>query len=341
MKPNLVNIDYEYFLFDPNYSLFSSKYKKMREELEYLLFFCEPGLPLFSKKVYEESYLNFVLQITGQQPEIVNCTDHFDYWWGRPEERKYNSKLESQALAEKMGLSAEKIFQVTAFEEIKKIILPTHNNWLLKDPGQFSGQGMIVLNQENIEQKQKNIQSLLNKGMALLEPLHHRLFDVGILVKNDLVVALVENFISDHFHFKGGRLRPLRDCLSFKEINLIEKLIEELRAEGVHNFQFDCYFYQEEEQIKFRLAEINRRKTMGEVLWILSQKYPAKQSSWIKIYGKGELRDGVKNVSNYDRQSQTGYILLSPADCHLQLVYYAFADENDLKKWEQQLLGIT
>lgn len=291
MNTYKVNLDYESYLFDPQYKENSQKSISMIREFEYVFFIInKEKCALRNFREYDHEYLEKMSQLGFTIPDFHPRSTHFINWWGPQNdlelERKLNSKLTSAiiALENNWGMYNGAIVQSPS-EALTRMKQFDYPEWILKNPYGVSGSG------------HQNYKGQSFTGSHLLEPLHQRIFDIGTTfeVRDGKLMNsfMVLNLNSKNGSFKGGIASS--DPTVFKkyilktfnyELDELEdityKIFERYKELGANsNVQIDSFVYEEDGGLKlYPLVEVNYRKTMGLVLHSLSQSLSAELIEW-------------------------------------------------------------
>lgn len=333
MKAYKVDLDYESFLFDPNYTEDSAPNLKIIREFEYIFFLVNKDeCILKNARDYEKNYLNKLRGLDFVIPQLNPRATNTVSWWGNRHnytiEQNLNSKITSAELGAKKNWGFYQGALVKSSDEVVEHIakFPQHKNWILKRPHSFSGIGHYQFNSENIN---KFIMSKIILGEVLLEPLYKRVFDIGttFVVVDGIIERqfMVENINSANGGFKGGvgasTLEKFKKYILEKydynldELDQITKEIARsyLDMGAINNIQIDSFIYEEDGVLKlYPLVEVNYRKTMGLVIQTLADKYPECSTvEWV-IRTKKEIDE---DADFYKRSELTR---LSPDGTHFQ-----------------------
>lgn len=332
MKTYKVDLDYESFLFDPNYREDTPANIKIIKEFEFIFFLInkEPCI-LKNIRSYDKNYLNKLKSMGFIIPELRPDSENAESWWGNRHdyatEQMLNSKITSAnlALKNKWGFQAGKI--VKTFSEIEDHLKahPEFSQWIIKQPHSFSGIGHYQIKKETLN---KFILEKIITGEVLLEPLHKRIFDIGttFIVENGVIKRqfMVENMNSAHGGFKGGTgshnvdnfKKYIKEKYNYS-LEILEEMTKEiaklyLKMGAIHNIQIDSFIYEENNELKlYPLVEVNYRKTMGLVIQTLADKYP--ECERITWYVKSQKEIGTEK----DFYTLNGEMIrLSPEGTH-------------------------
>jgi hypothetical protein len=337
MKPIKVNADYEITLFENK-----SPPKVINQSLEFLALYLE-NKPLVTDKHYTQKFLDHVTRISGSVPSFSAQKD-FENWWGSlkniPLEKKLNSK----------EFTAPFTPGVQIISDLSDLQLVQGQTYLAKNPFGMSGQNFLKFSKN----QETELLPLLKKSKRLLiEPYLNRKKDFSHYVFSDGTYIAYENLVDDHFQYKGTIFRnlhaPISESLSFyheiekcewdrfeKEFHSIRETMKREGATG--GYSVDSFTYLEEGKLKIRTcSEINYRKTMGLVAWLLSKKYANdNQSSMLvlghslKAYASFEfIEERIKNLQ--------GCLHLSPGDSRFEIFFIAASDLEKVKEKFQEL----
>jgi hypothetical protein len=322
MKAYKVDLDYESFLFDPNYIEDSSASLKIIREFEYVFFLVnQEDCALKALKTYEKKYLTHLKTLGFFIPEFNRNALSIHYWWGLRKnieiEKLLNSKITSANLARENSWGFHEGALVSDMSALKNHIAkyPNRKKWIIKRPFSFSGIGHYQFNTDNLNEF---IVSKILIEVVLLEPVFERVFDIGttFVIADGIIQRqfMVENFNSPEGGFKGGagssdvdkfkKYIHNRYSYSLRELEENTREIADLyiKKGATSNIQIDSFVYRDNEELKlYSLVEVNYRKTMGLVIDALARKYS--DANWI------EWRIAMKN----EPQPEVDFIL-SPDD---------------------------
>lgn len=333
MKTYKVDLDYESFLFDPNYTEDSTANLKIIREFEYIFFLVNnEECILKNARDYEKNYLNKLKGLDFVIPQLSSRAVNAVSWWGNRHnyaiEQNLNSKITSAELGAKNNWGFYQGALVKSSDEVIDHVkkFPQYTNWIIKRPHSFSGIGHYQFNAENIN---KFIMNKIILGEVLLEPLYKRVFDIGTTFEvSDGIINrqfMVENINSANGGFKGGVGASTLDkfkkyILEKYDYNLdeLEQITKEIARSyldmgAINNIQIDSFVYEEDGVLKlYPLVEVNYRKTMGLVIQTLADKYPECSTvEWV-IRTKKEIDEDA------DFYKRSELIRLSPDGTHFQ-----------------------
>lgn len=327
MKAIKFNADYEAVLFN------NKPAPVINQALEFLAFFVDDR-PLITHKKYAEEYLEYVTAITGRKP-ILKKEGNFENWWGKLEnlslERRLNSKIESsQLLIDQKWCTHTHI--IHAPEELQNL---DDRIYLGKNPFGMSGQNFVTFNKCT----PNKLEPLLKYGAVIVEPLFDRKYDFSHYVFPDGKCICYQNLVDDKFQYRGTIFKdhknPTIENLKFySEISQhewnkfkeqMEVVIHHYRSLGaVDGFSIDSYVYEERGELKIRvMSEINYRRTMGLVSYLLAEKYA--EGEWcVFILGKTSQHHSIPVDKTL--------IQLSPGDSRYEMFFLSAKDEVEGRK---------
>lgn len=318
MRPIKVNADYEIALFEKRASP-----EIINHSLEFLALYLE-NLPLCSSKEYKQDYLEHVAGITGRKPEIVKSKDWIN-WWGSLENIPLEQKLNSKEFT--ANLSHESHI-IKATDELD---IEDEKTYLAKNPFGMSGQNLIVFKKG----EESKLQALLQKTKKLvIEPYLERIADFAHYVLPDGELICYENIVDQNFQYKGtifnNLSHPSTEELSFFEDSSagewarfqdeLKLIVNEVLKSGVKGgYSVDSFTYRTKDGIKIKTAcEINYRKTMGLMAWLLSKKYSQKKWS-LFILGKALKKENAFSYVQSLVKEVPGCLHLSPGDTRFEM----------------------
>lgn len=290
MIPDLVNIDYEYELFDPNYK--AQKYLKYIKEFEYV-YLLTKSTYLFNKCNYEDSYLKHLEKLGFKIPKMTSESVRFNNWWGGLKnlslEKKLNNKIDNLKIVKELGNLPSKCVIIQNERELLPN-LSGNQKWILKNPYLMAGRGFTTFEDYNIP---KEIQY-----PCILNPFFNRILDIGCLIdiKNNSF-QFVENTNNLKGQFEGGviysdinqQLISIEKRFGTKGVdafyNLRKILIElakNLKEEyGIDKIQVDSFLYTDGKGIHlYPIVELNYRKTMGIILLEIMHQLKSNKIEW-------------------------------------------------------------
>ena len=282
MNSYKVNLDYESYLFDPNYKENSTQSNAFIKEFEYVFFLINNKKCILKNiQKYNKEYLEKLKALECTIPILNSDEESYQNWWGLQKnkrlEQELNSKLTSAKLAldNNWGMFNGSIVQsaAEANEWIKKYHVI---DWIIKSPFGVSGSGHSIYKGQEFS------------GPQLLEPIHQRVFDIGTTFEVSdgklTNIFMVENLNSKNGSFKGGIAGSEKSIFKnyiFKKYNfdlteleeITKKIFNKYKEMGAcSNIQIDSFVYLDNNKLKlYPLVEVNYRKTMGLVLQNLTR----------------------------------------------------------------------
>lgn len=300
----LINLDYEAYLFDSHYHENADQFVKINREYEYIYFpFAQSSDQLLVHDEFAIEDLEHYHSLGFEIPKLIlkkrrNIHQKINYWWGKKHNKELeiflNSKDTSAQIAQKNGWGFNFGAKVLGLADLKKHLekYPNIKEWILKNPHGMSGKGHYLFS------KEQNIPEHIIKSRTLLEPLLKRVLDIGTTyeVNNGKITNKfhVINY-NDHIgQFRGAGTtldqnfwKNLFDDvlkIGYEKASLILDQIAQtyLAFHPENNIQIDSFFYlNEKNEIAFYpLVEINCRKTMGLVVYQLAKRKPELFCEW-------------------------------------------------------------
>lgn len=336
MIPLKVNADYEIQLFEKR-----AAPDIINQSLEFLALYLEEA-PLSSIKKYADEFLDHVESITGKRPVITKEISSVN-WWGDLKNLSLETRLNSKEFT--AAFSPESLV-VTSLDEIRT---EADKIYLAKNPFGMSGQNLIIFRKG----EESKLSPLLEKtGKLVIEPLYERVHDFSHYVFPDGGMISYENIVDKNFQYKGTIFNNLKEpsveSLSFyKDVSSEEwegfhkhlhLIIDEVRqAGGESGFSVDSFTYHSREGLKLRCAcELNYRKTMGMMAWMLSQKYSKKNSS-LFILGKSLKRKDAFSYIQKMVKEIPDCLYLSPGDTRFDMFLISGDTREDVLMKAQKL----
>ncbi len=251
-----VNFDFEYQLFDKNYS--RERYSKFNREWEFLYWFSGEKSPLLSQRSYDADYLKKVEKITRNKPSFSQDKESL-YWNG--EVTSLAKILNSRRTSAEFAIKNKFAHETTQINKMGE----TNQDYLIKYEGGLSGRNI-----------KKNHHP--NQDFFIFEKHLERVFDFSILFVGERKYCY-QNIVNDKFQYKGSRIlsankfqSQMLNFLSGYDLfdkyfdNSVEKIFnfyEEL-ASGNGVWNIDGFIFLEKDVPKlYLMSEVNYRKTMG------------------------------------------------------------------------------
>jgi hypothetical protein len=328
MRPIKVNADYERVLFEKKGSP-----KVVNQSIEFLAMYLEER-PLYSEKKYSHEFLEHVKKLNGTRPVVVNAGD-WENWWGELKNIPLEMSLNSKEFV--VPFSPE----TKVITSLKDLELIPSKSYLAKSPYGMSGQNFLTFTSSDL----KEVKHFLEKCRRLIvEPLYQRVHDFSHYVFPNGQVICYQNLVDSHFQYKGTLFKNLHSP-DLKNLNFYQQLeLEEWKkfeenfreivsavheAGGVSGYSVDSFTYQQEGKLKIRTAsEINYRKTMGLLAWLLSRKYLNDKSWSLFVLGKSLGRPDAFSYIEEQLKKISDCIHLSPGDTRFE-VFLIGAESHD------------
>lgn len=327
-KRYYVNIDYEYELFDDNYS--QKKYKKYNNEFEHLFLWIAPTSNILSSQIkYEKAYLDYIKKIRGSI-SIISSKNGTTAWWGslkNIDQAKYlNSKETSFELAIKYSLLSENTYLIREKNDLKKIDI-LGNDLYVKSLYSFSGIG---------NRRISKLEEINVNPPFIIEPFYKIVKEFGVTFEgeNIYVVKTIQN---EKGNFAGGLYSD------FDESDIIKNNLSEIsnylkRYNLDSSFEIDCFFYQEQNDLKlYPCVEINYRKTMTYFIAKLAKELGHHSGLW-KLYkniyslrNHNEIKELLSDTL-YSREKRSGIIPISPSNGKYISFYFIQENENKIEE---------
>ncbi len=317
-----VNADYEI-------ALFSGKTgpRIINESIEFLALFLDER-PLYSQKSYAPEYLRHVEELTGRTPEVT-LDGVVENWWGPltdlPKEQRLNSK--------------EVIIPFSPDTTLVSVAEDFHpqpvTRYLLKSPYGMSGQNFHIWSPGTPLEALSQI--LARSGRLIAEPLLERHRDFSHYVLSPDEVICYQNLVDARFQYKGTLFSDLRNptvaSLSFfsehesecwaqflREFALIRDFVSEEGVGGGYSVDSFSFVSQGKSLIR-TITEINYRKTMGLMAWLLSKRF-AGDDTWSLFFLVRPPK--VLDVFSFIQrrvEKVPGLFYLSPGDTRFEVFF--------------------
>lgn len=363
IKKYLTNFDYEYSLFDENYSHNDKKYQKMRAEFEYVFFFVEKEHSLLiNENNYQPDYLSYLRELGLTIPDFSKVKNKYLNWWGDLSdyevEKILNSKITSSKLSLSKGWEPKESKICYSRDSIIDHLLKHLDikRWFFRNPYSMAGRGNFTVGIEDKNWRtylEKKIQKDIPNGL-ILSPQLSRILDLGVRVfTGTLKKEITINLLNDNGQFNGGLIysneeeikayiknKTLIECESiFEKWEEIANYYQNIKE--IKSIQIDSFFYQEKSNIKiFPLVEVNYRKTMGDMLKSLKTFLPKDGvGAWV-VFNRKEL-ELIKNIDEFKKQykdvlyrldTKEGVILTSPVHNQFYSFFIAANNRSSLKE---------
>jgi hypothetical protein len=210
----------------------------------------------------------------------------------------------------------------------------------------------IVLFQMGEEEVAKEL--LKRSGKIVVEPFLDRIHDFSQYVFPDGKIITYENIVDAHYQYKGTYFpdlnHPYPENLSFfSDITTenwlefkkdLKRFMELLDSEGaISGYSLDSFVYREGGQHKIRsVCEINYRKTMGLIAWLLSKKYASSQKSSMLVLAKKMVRENIFQSTLARSRQVENCLYLSPGDTRFEIFFISGSSSLDVKEKLNKLI---
>jgi hypothetical protein len=320
MRALRVNADYELALFEGR-----AGPKIVNESVEFLALFLEER-PLYSQKTYADCYLRHVEELTGRAPRIT-AAGPAENWWGSLADLSRERRLNSKEVI--LPFSAGTAL-VTAVDEFRP---RPGTRYLLKSAHGMSGQNFLVWDEAT---PRVALAKLLDRCDRLVaEPLLDRRRDFSHYVLSPATVICYENLVDERFQYKGTLFSDLRapdfPSLSFsgdvsapvrerflREFAELRAFVAGLGVAG--GYGVDSFTYAAGAETRVRtISEINYRKTMGLVAWLLSNRFSAGDPWTMFFLARPPKKPDVFTYIRERTAGLPGLFYLSPGDTRFEV----------------------
>lgn len=300
VKALRANFDYESALFGKNSAHSSSIVK----ELEYLMFYDVRFHKFYSSQTYSNDFLESVKKYRKKGFTLTSNNSGSANWWGKLEdfekERQLNSKLFCKSLCSFHGLYHPSM--ICSSEDFPSLI-KQHDHFpaYVRTDGSFSGKGLKVFNKEVKDSDLSFLRGLEDKTL-LWGPWYNRILDFCLWQNKKSTKVWINKinrsgsyngtlYCPDQAHYKpllGDMPTAIELALSMTK-NLRRDLQKNYAAE---DFKIDSFVYSYNNRIALvPVIEINYRKTMGEINFLLSGNYPGyRYSELILLTNDDEIK---------------------------------------------------
>lgn len=260
------NVEYEKYLeqnkSDPYHS------NKISQEFEYLINYLDPTSEIYTTKNYSKDFLDKFKELTGVSFKMTHrkkvvipwCQDSSDFSMLQ----KLQDKKKTLTFFKEKGVIKHHLELINNKEKLEE-------GFLYKEPFSLSGMGHYSYPKDKIK-----IENLLLEKELIKEERLDRKIDFSTLVKNGKVLGRYQNFVDDHFQYKGTIISKdfkLEDHLEepyHKALQII--LAYSKDYSGI--MSIDSFTYQKNNELYLQpISEINARKTMGYCALKMKEKY--------------------------------------------------------------------
>ncbi|MBL7665963.1 MAG: hypothetical protein JNM93_12580 [Bacteriovoracaceae bacterium] len=260
MQAYRVNIDYEYFLFDPHYQASTAKYQKMIEEWEYIYWYCDNSGTLLTQKNYPTIELKKIEKIINAEVKLTKQTDKVINWFGDTTNKELMQKCNSRVYSTQWALN-ENLLDTNQTKILPTLPEELPAGYLMKEEGGFSGMG--------IHQSLKKC-----RPPVIVEPYYERTGDFSVLFIEGKP-HFYQNKIDNKFQYKGSVVKnaqawELRDLDLSDEHKSIASEVSQKIFKHYHQMSpqavwgYDFFTYEQNGKSKiYPVNEVNFRKTLG------------------------------------------------------------------------------
>ena len=314
----IFNVDFETQIFQ------GKSDPRWRKSVEFLFFWVE-DTALVTSIEYSNDYRKYISSYTGVEPQTTPNIEGAFNWWGdlNPIElmKTINSKKFSYFLSKELNHLPEYSYFLESAKDLEKINLNLQPKWILKSLDGVSGKGhRRIQAHENVSHESLLFPSILEAEM-------NRYKDLGAyyLPFEDRFIYY-ENNVDTHFQYKGTilgegdqdelHLDPDEKVHLIHYDEFLHKIKNKIQKLGYsEGFSVDSFFYKNAMgEVKFYpLTEINCRKTMGYMAYLLKKKF---QSKWIYFFIIPQKKI-ILNWQEMMSKSTRDILILSPEDTNL------------------------
>jgi|GEM_PF-6163299 hypothetical protein len=280
-----VNFHYEYQL--AKRQLPESQILKINREYEYLALLWGDVEALANQQKYTHKYLALCEKINPALPKLKGSVEKFDkYFWGNISENftKLNSKTTSFDVARELGLeSIEKRFEDT--REVRNYLSgQPSTTYILRTEFSVSGRGVFILRPgDDLENFMARFEKERGQQAVLVSPYLNRVKDFSVILSDNYEEIIYETMVDTQGHFRGvlidnDQVNSLRAWMSEEDAEIFRAIFKRYKTMGANKIQIDSFFYDKGGELKiFHLAEVNARKTMGEMAYRLFKRSHSSQ----------------------------------------------------------------
>lgn len=337
MRPIKVNADYEIQLFENK-----TGPEAINQSLEFLSLYLVEN-ELWTTKNYNQNFISHVKSISGITPRFSK-QKQFENWWGSLSNIEIEKKINSKEFVSKYSVDSQII------TSIDQLNISQEAKYLAKNPYGMSGQNFLIFEKG---QEELLIPFLKKSKKLVIEPFFQRVKDFSHYLLPDGKMICYENLVDNFFQYKGTVFRDLNSpdvfhLSFFKDIERKEwdeflselnQIVIDLKNEGaLCGYSIDSFTYLERNKIRIRtISEVNYRKTMGLMTWLLTKKYASDYSWSMLVLGKSlKFQNAFEYIKNQIK-SLDGCIQLSPGDTRFEM-FFLYANSNQEGEEKYKLL---
>lgn len=306
--------------------------KSFGRTLEHLYFFTNPDQSLITNTNYSEQYKNYLLEKFGikQQISAVSAKEHqYNFWINQGIDIEHtkllNSKINLKNILKNLDIDNGPWFQFP-IDCDKGEVIEKYDHWLLKMDQSFSGRGSKIITSKKLKNLKENAQF----KHYIAEPYYKKLMDFSMLSDGENRF-FYKTEVGHQFEIKKIHLRHESDFSRFicknlpdnqsslsskikdfeKKLELIEQYLKGIYPRSV--FSLDSMVVVDKNSVKFVIAELNFRKTLGYFGMSIKNRYFTDSASIIMHI------DYKRNKDHLCIPDRKGFILLSPKESPIQL----------------------
>lgn len=324
----LFNADFEQKLILGSYQSIESS--KLNQEFEYLIHWLDPATTLYSSKMYDSVFQDYLLEKTGEKLK------------SKPSGKAKLFCQDFEQLDLKLKLSSK--FETAKFLIREKLVdyplrFLTHEHELAKEgiykaPYGISGSGHYFYPRD-----QNKISKVLKEhGEILHEPLLERSLDFSSLFAAGELLITYENYIDDKFQYKGTSFTPNAILSGEKQIryNVFLEKIKNYTQDYKGIMSVDGFLYNGELGMN-PCCEINSRKTMGYFAYKIWNKYYPNYPFFKFLLFKNNFT--TKQLEGFYNAESDGALLLTPKTNRFLIFCLAGLDGREMKEKEEKLVS--
>lgn len=275
-----VNFHYEYQL--ANIQLPPAQIEKINREYEYMALLWGDVKALANYQKYTAGYLKQCERFNIDLPLLKNDHTTYDnFFWGDTSHEyvNLNSKKTSSQIAASIGLD-QKDRIIHGLSDLKNFLdEPREINYIIRTDFSVSGRGVFILRPEDgpnafLKRLEKEL-----KGQAMIvSPYLNRLKDFSVIMSRDGDDIIYETVVDPRGKFCGvlldhEKMNSLDKWMTDEDVKIYQDIFRGYQSLGAEKIQVDSFYYNDGGGVKiFHLAEVNVRKTMGEVAYRLYKR---------------------------------------------------------------------
>lgn len=269
LKTYLFNTDFEQQLFSEAKICYESN--KVNQEFEYLLHWLDPEITIYTRKIYQKSYLRYIKEKTGFELKTTQKPNNVKLWNPYEGDMELLKKLQNKNRL-LIRLKEQKLIGYPLKEVKKKSEL--RESFLYRYHKSFSGQGNFIYPKD-----ERKICNLLKLNEKLLEvPLLERVMDFSTLIYGKKILSIYENDVDKYFQYKGSLIGKHNLVFLQSHQKKYERSLSFILESYLGNYSnyasIDGFLYKYDDEVHMQPAcEINVRKTMGHFAFVFKEKF--------------------------------------------------------------------